>query len=105
METDHSGDGVFRVVAHRIGAGDDVAVEDDGDTFVVGGGHLLGGEDDGTLLAIVDDFGGDDIVGVVADGQRSSLHLRGDVAVAIVSIVVVFTTGADQGKAAEEHQT
>jgi hypothetical protein len=55
-------------------------------------------------LSVLDDFGGDNIVGIVADGQCSSLYFRGDVAVAIVSIVV-FATGANQCKAAEKHQT
>ena len=102
VETDHGGDGVFRVAAHGVGARDDVSIEDDGDAFIVGSGHLLGSEDNGVLLSILDGFGGDDIVGTVAHSHFTSLHFWGDVT---VSIVVFVATGADQGQATEEHQT
>ena len=100
VEADHSGDGVFRVVAHRIGARGDFTVEDDGDAFVFGSCHLLGCENDGVLLSILDGFGGNDVIGVVANRHGTSLNFGCHIAV-----VVLVATGADQGQATEEHQT
>ena len=102
MEADHSGDGILRVITHRVGAGNDVAVEDDGNTFIVGSGHLLGSEDNGVLLPILNGLGSNDVIGVIAYRHGTSLNFGCHI---VVVAVVVFATSADHGQATEEHQT